>query len=82
MSGKQAKSMRSLEGRVAMLEAAGTGYASEMELEIARRAARASRRREREARAREDLWRHVALWAVLAAILAALTAGVLGAAVL
>lgn len=75
MSGKQAKRYRALEGRVAMLEAARMGCASEME--AARRAARASRRREREARAREDLWRRAALWAVLTAILAALAAGVL-----
>lgn len=79
MSGKQAKRYRALERRMELLEThlaeswmrCGT---AESDAEEARRSARYARRREREARKREDVWRAVALVAVLVALIVAVLA--------
>lgn len=76
MSGKQAKRHRALERRMEILESwlnVGIDRNQEAHME----AAWAARRREREARRREYIWRSVALAVVLAAlIVAVLAAGV------
>lgn len=76
MSGKQAKRHRALERRMETLESwlnVGIDRNQEAHME----AARAARRREREGRRREYIWRSVALAVVLAAlIVAVLAAGV------
>lgn len=75
MSGKREKRFRRLDARVESLERWVDG-----DLIRARddyiKAARAARRREREARNREYLWRAVALAAVLAALIVAVLAAV------
>lgn len=73
MSGKQAKRFRALERRVELLEGWMDGALDRAQADYMR-AARHSRRREREARRRECIWRAMALAAVAAALIVAVLA--------